>query len=167
MKLYELTQDFMALMNAIDNEEIPEEALADTLESITAGIEEKADNIACILKALSAEIDAFKAEENRLAERRKQKEKAHDRLKQYLSDSLLKVGIDKMETARNKITFRKSESVEIPDETMFRDWALINNISFLKYDLPKIDKTAIKKALNGGEKVEGAKLVTNQNIQIK
>ena len=167
MKLYELAQDYKALMNAIDNEEIPEEALIDTIESITAGIEEKADNIACILKNLAADCEAIRAEEKRLAERRKQKEKAYDRLKEYLSDSLLNLGMTKMETARNKISFRKSESVEIPDEVVFRDWALINNISFLTYDLPKINKTEIKKALKNGEVIEGAALVTSQNIQIK
>jgi hypothetical protein len=55
MKLYELANDYLALMQAIDNGEIPEEAIADTLESITAGIEEKADNIACLLKNIEAD----------------------------------------------------------------------------------------------------------------
>ena len=66
MKLYELATDFLTFMEAIENEEVPEEAIADTLESITLDIEDKADNIACLLKNLDAEITAIKAEETSL-----------------------------------------------------------------------------------------------------
>ena len=65
MKLYELTNDYLALLDAIDNDEMPEEAIADTLEAITASIEDKADSIACVLKNLDAEIVAIKTEETR------------------------------------------------------------------------------------------------------
>lgn len=167
MKLYELAKDYLSLMQAIENEEIPEEAIADTLESIEAGIEEKADNIGCLLKNLAAEIAAIKVEENRLAERRKAKENTYERIKTYLSETLQRLDIKKVETARNSITFRKSEAVEVPDEQLFLDWALANKIELLTYPSPKINKTEIKKALKAGEKVECAQLVTNFNIQIK
>lgn len=166
MKLYELTSDYLAFMQAVENGEIPEEAIADTLESITAGIEDKADSIACMLKNLDAECKAIKAEENRLAERRKAKEKAHERIKQYLSETLQSAGIDKIETARNSITFRKSESVEI-DESAFIQWAQKHRDDLLKYSAPTADKTAIKYALKDGIEIVGAELRINQNIQIK
>ena len=104
MKLYELTDEYKALMQMLDDEtDIPAEALADTLESITAEIEVKADNIACMLKNLDADILAIKAEEARLAERRKSKQASYDRIKQYLSDELQKADLSKIETSRNKI----------------------------------------------------------------
>ncbi len=166
MKLYELTNDYLALMQAIDNDELPEEAIADTLEAITAGIEEKADSIACLLKNLDAECKAIKAEEERLAERRKSKEKSIERIKQYLSDSLQSAGIDKVETARNRITFRKSESVEVDEDTFIR-WAEVNRDDLLTYSAPKVNKTEVKKALKDGIEIVGAELRINQNIQIK
>ncbi len=166
MKLYELTKDYLAFMQAVENDEIPEEALADTLESITACIEEKADSIACILKNLDAECAAIKAEEARLAERRKAKEKAHERIKQYLSETLQSAGIYKIETARNRITFRKSETVEIVDD-VFIKWAQMHRDDLLTYSEPKANKTEIKKALKDGAEVVGAELRINQNIQIK
>ena len=166
MKLYELTNDYLALLDAIDNDEIPEEAIADTLEAITASIEEKADSIACLLKNLDAECAAIKAEEARLAERRKAKEKSHERIKQYLSETLQRAGLDKIETARNKITFRKSESVEV-DEESFITWAQKNRDDLLTYSAPKINKTEIKKALKHGDEIIGAELRINNNIQIK
>lgn len=166
MKLYELTNDYLALLNAIDNDEIPEEAIADTLEAITAGIEEKADSIACLLKNLDADIVAIKAEETRLAERRKAKEKSIERIKQYLSESLQNAGIDKVETARNRITFRKSEAVEIVDE-VFIKWAQMHRDDLLTYAEPKANKTAIKSALKDGIEIVGAELRIKNNIQIK
>jgi hypothetical protein len=166
MKLYELTNDYLALMNAIDNDELPEEAIADTLEAITSSIEEKADSIACLLKNLDAECIAIKAEESRLAERRKAKEKSIERIKQYLSESLQSAGIDKIETARNRITFRKSESVEVDEETFIR-WAEVNRDDLLTYSAPKANKTEIKKALKSGAEIVGAALRINNNMQIK
>lgn len=164
MKLYELANDYLALMSAIDNDEIPEEAIADTLEAITGSIEEKADNIACLLKNIEAEISAIKTEEDRLAKRRKAKENTHERMKQYLSEALQKVGADKIETARNKITFRKSEKVICDDK--FIPWALLIRGDLLTFSEPKANLTAIKKAIKAGEEVIGAELQINQNIQI-
>ena len=166
MKLYELTNDYIAFLEAIDNDEIPEEAIADTLEAITAEIEVKADNIACLLKNLDAEIIAIKAEEQRLAERRKAKEKSHERIKQYLSETLQRAGLDKIETARNRITFRKSESVEV-DEDAFIKWAEFNRDDLLTYSAPKINKAEVKKALKDGIEIVGAELRIKNNIQIK
>lgn len=166
MKLYELANDYLALVEAIENNEIPEEAIADTLEAITASIEDKADNIACLLKNLDAEVNAIKAEEVRLAERRKAKEKSQERIKQYLSETLQRAGLDKIETARNRITFRKSESVEV-DEDAFIEWAEIHRDDLLTYSAPKINKTEVKKALKDGIEIVGAELRIKQNIQIK
>jgi hypothetical protein len=166
MKLYELANDYLALLDAIDNGEIPEEAIADTLESITACIEDKADSIACLLKSLDADCIAIKAEEARLAERRKAKERAHERMKQYLSETLQRAGLDKIETARNRITFRKSETVEIVEE-VFIKWAQMHRDDLLTYAEPKANKTEIKKALKSGAEIAGAELRINQNIQIR
>jgi hypothetical protein len=166
MKLYEIANEYLALVEAIENEEIPEEAVADTLEAITAEIEDKADNIACLMKSLNAEALAIREEEKRLAKRRQAKERVAERCKEYLSDMLLKVGIDKMETVRNKITFRKSEAVEV-DEAAFINWAMTNRDDLLTYSAPTANKTEIKKALKDGVEIVGAVLRVNQNIQIK
>lgn len=166
MKLYELTNDYIALMQAIDDDELPEECIADTLEAITGEIEVKADNIACMLKNIEADITAIKSEETKLAVRRKTKERAYESLKQYLSLALQSMSIDKVETSRNKITFRKSESVEL-DEEAFISWAQENRDDLLTYSAPTANKTEIKKLLKGGAEIVGAQLISKQNIQIK
>lgn len=166
MKLYEIANEYLELMRVIETEDIPEEYIADTLEAIKGEIEIKADNIACILKNIQADIKAFKEEETRLADRRKVKENAYDRLKQYLSDVLQRMEIDKVETPRNSISFRKSEAVEV-DEGAFLEWAREYRDDLLSYSAPKPNKTEIKKALKDGADIVGTKLIVNKNIQLK
>lgn len=167
MKLYELAAEYQNFIDAIEAGEIPPEAITDTLDSIDAEIEDKADNICCAIKNLIAEAEAIKVEEDNLAERRKAKEKEAENLKSYLSNMLQAIGKDKIETSRNKITFRKSEKVEFVNEAQFIEWAMSNDDSLLKFANPTVNKTAIKAAIKNGLVVEGAYLSTNQNIQIK
>ena len=167
MKLYEIAAEYENLLNAIENGEIPEEAIADTLESITSLLEEKADNIGRMIKNMTAEAEAIKAEEVKLAERRKQKENQVDRLKTYLAEVLTRSGYTKLETARNKMTFRKSESTVIENEAEFIAWAMEHNDSFLTYKDPTINKTAIKKAIASGENIVGAHIESKMNLQLK
>lgn len=167
MRLYEIAQDYKAFLEAVENGDIPEEAIADSLESIEAILEDKADNIACVIKNLTAEAEAIKAEEKALAARRNQKEREIKSLKDYLANALLNSGYTKIETARNRISFRKSKKVEIDDEAAFIEWAMSNRDDLLKYELPTISRTAIKEAIEGGDEIAGARIEISQNIQIK
>lgn len=167
MRLYELAQDYKEFLQAIEDGLIPEDAISDSLESITALIEDKADNIACMIKNLTAAAAAIKAEEASLSERRKTKEKQVERLKEYLSETLLAADYTKVETARNKISFRKSDSVHIDDAETFIDWCMKERDEFLTYPAPTINKTEIKKALALGEIIDGARIETKQNLQLK
>ena len=62
MKLYELSREYETLSNLWETGEIPDEAARDTLEGIAGEAEEKADNIACMVKNLNAEAKAMKEE---------------------------------------------------------------------------------------------------------
>lgn len=168
MRLYEIADDYMRLMDAIENDDIPETALADTLESIVSLLEDKADNIACLIKNLMAEAEAIKAEEDKLKARRTAKLKRAEALTEYLSECLTNAGHTKIETARNVISFRKNPpAVTFVNEAAFIEWAKVHNDSFLTYAKPTVNKTAIKAAINSGEEIEGAYLESKLNIQIK
>ena len=167
MRLYELAQDYKEFLQAIEDGLIPEDAINDSLESITALIEDKADNIACIIKNLEAEAKAIKEQEDILEERRKVKERRAKNLTEYLANTLLNSGVNKIETARNLISFRKSVATEI-DNDSFMKWALENSRNdLLNFKDPTPNATAIKAAINNGAKIDGARVVTRQNIQIK
>ena len=168
MTLYELMTDYKNFLTAVENGDIPEEAIADTLECIEASIDEKIDNIACMLKSLEADEQAIKVEEDRLVARRKVKANMRERIKTYLTDMLLAMGKTEFESPRNKITFRKSPGkVVLDDEKAFIEWASVNDDSLLTYGKPTVNKTAIKEAIESGKEINGAKIVVSQNMQLK
>jgi hypothetical protein len=168
MNLYDINAELSELLERgfeIDEEtgEIIED-IEDKLSALQMAEEIKLENIALYIKNLSAESAAIKAEEKALAERRKAKEKRQESLKKYLADYLQNTGRSKFETPKVRLSFRKSESVDY--DASFIEWAY-NEKRFLRYKDPDIDKTALKKALKGGEEVPGASLLTKQNLQIK
>ena len=167
MTLYELGGEYQELLSLIDNGEIPEEAIADTLEAIQGELKDKMDNIACVIKNLKAESEAIKAEAKSLTERSKAKEKRADWLKKYLSAIMQQSGIDKVETERNIIKFGKSSSVEISDG--FIEWAKEHSEDLLRTTVEvEADKVALKAAIQNGSVPEDlAKIVEKKNIQIK
>ena len=165
MNLYELTTEFKELINLIENEEIPAEAIEDTLQGIQMEIEDKIDNCACVLKQLNAEIDAIKSEEQRLKERRESKQKKAEWLKNYISHAMTETGKQKIETARNVLSFRKSEAVEIKDD--FIGWAMQNAEHLLSFGKPSPRKELIKEIIKNGGEVTGAEIKTNYSLQVK
>lgn len=168
MTLYEMMTAYKDFLTAVENGDIPEEAIADTLEGIESSIDEKIDNIACMLKSLAAEEAAIKAEEERLAQRRKSKVNLQDRLKNYLSDMLLAMGKTEFENPRHKISFRKTPGkVVFDDEKAFIEWAQVNADSLLNYGKPTVDKTAIKVALANGAELNGVRIESGQSMTIK
>lgn len=117
----------------------------------------KIENIACWIKNLQAEADAYKKEEEAFRIRRKQAESRIESLKRYLTNW---VSGEKIETDRCRVTWRKSVSVEIQDESQVPEAYKKEKV------VMSIDKVAIKKALTGGEEIAGASLLEKQNIQI-
>lgn len=98
MKLYELTEQWDAVFNMLEDGETDEQVIFDTLESIEGEIEDKADNYAKMIRNLQASVDVLKAEEERLYQRRKSTENHVQRLKDNLQANLEFIGKTKFKT---------------------------------------------------------------------
>ena len=98
MRLYELTEQWDAVFNMMEDGETDEQVVFDTLEAIEGEIEDKADNYAKIIRNLQASVDALKAEEDRLYQRRKSAENHIQRLKDTLQANLEFIGKTKFKT---------------------------------------------------------------------
>ena len=107
------------------------------------------------------DISIIDAEIKRLGELKKSRLKTIDRLETTVSNAMQLYQIEKLETPTLKISFRKSESVEIDNEGDIPAQFLKEKITYT------IDKVAIKEAIKKGEVVIGARLQQNKNIQIK
>jgi DNA repair ATPase RecN len=104
-------------------------------------------------------ISNIDAEIDRLKEMKKRTENEIDRIKNYLSMAVDTFG--NFETGLHKISNRISKSVEVTDYNQLPKEYLKEKIEI------SADKTAIKKAMESGENISGALLVTKSNLQIK
>ena len=156
--LYDISTQYSAFLSAVEAGEIPEDAISDTLAGLDGELEEKVDNIACIIKQLNAEADAIKAEKDALNERQQTKVHAADRLKEYIRQSMSLSGKKKIETARNCVSIGKPVTkAVITDLDALKDYGYV----WKPYDYTKetnVDKTALKEALQAGTVVPGATL---------
>lgn len=160
MNLFNIKQEYINLVNTIidNNGELSPE-LSQALAINETELKEKAINYGYVIRSFEYENDIIDAEIKRLKALKEQKEKAIQKLKDAVSDAMNLYGIEKVESPALKLSFRKSESVEISEN--------LNKRFMIEKVTLQPDKVAIKEAIKKGEQVEGAVLVINQNLQIK
>lgn len=162
--LYEINSELQKAINEMfeqalfsETGEVSQET-ADKVSELQMARDEKVDNIGAYIKNLKSDVVAIKTEMDNLKDRMDSKKKKIEYLENYLSDIL---GGEKFESARVKISYRKSEAVMIPDMEALDE-------EFIKTKTETVaDKAAIKEALKAGQEVHGAYLETKNNIQIK
>jgi len=168
--LYDIADSYQNFMQMVENGEIEDEqVIADTLDSINQEFDAKVDNIACLFKSISAEADAIEAEAKRLIERAHYKRNVCDRLKAYVSAYMQVVGKDKFENERNRVSFSKSQALDVLDEqTLIASLNVAGREDLYRVEeVVKVDKAGIKKAIKDGASFAGCEVKTNKNIQIK
>ena len=97
--LYELTGQYEAVRELLYEDDVDEQVIRDTLESIDAEIEDKADNYAKIILEMKADIEAMRQEEIRLQVRRKARENRMETLKGILEENMRAIDKKKFKTA--------------------------------------------------------------------
>ena len=132
------------------------------LDSLNLEREEKLEQLCLWVKNLRAEAEMVKAEAKNLTDRAKKLINKADHLEDYVA---LNLDGAKLETPRVKILWRKSESVEILDESKIPDEFL--DISTVRKPI----KAEIKKYLKGiegsDETCEWARIDAKNNMSIK
>jgi len=154
MNLYEIDA---AIEETFDHE-TGEILDTEALDALQMERDRKIENIGLYIKNETALAEQIKAEMASLKERKEKHEKKAESLRNYLT-SYLDGG--RYESARVKVTFRKSTRTVIDDENAVPD-------SFCEIvQTRKVDKKAIADAIKEGLTVTGAHVEENQNIQIK
>ena len=157
MNLYELSIAFQEVQNM----DLDPEVMKDTLDSIEDAIENKAENIAKLVRNLESDVSAYKEEEDRLKTKRQATENKVKWLKTYLEDNMKLTGKTKFKSGMFNFSIQKNPaSVNITDERIIPE-------EFLIPQLPKIDKTALKDVLKNGVEVPGAELKQTEGLRIR
>lgn len=156
-KLYEMTNYVAQLYEMLEAGEIDEEIIKDTIEAM--GVDEKVEGYCQVIKQLLADASMFKDEIDRLTARKKSIENNAEWLKKQLLDFYVASGSKEIKAGTFKVTTRKNEYVDIPDESKIPKKYLTVKVS--------PNKTDIKAAIKSGVKVRGAAILTRESIQIK
>lgn len=160
LKLYELTDSYKAIADII--EEMPDESLETALQQIEGAIEEKAGNIGKLIKILDYDAEIIKAEEKRLAERRKALENKRERIKAYIQGQMERVGKDKIKLATITLTIQNNPpAVQIVDEELIP----AGFITIVQQT--NINRKEIAEVLKAGKEVPGATLTQGKSLRIR
>ena len=124
--LYELKGEYLQLKEMLEDPDIEEQVVLDTLEGIDYELEIKAENYAKIMKELEGNVEVIKLEQTRLANKKSKLEANIKRLKDNLQEAMIATGKTKFKTDLFSFNIQKNggaapvivdvETSELPDE---------------------------------------------------
>lgn len=162
--LYELTGNYVTLMDMLDDPEVDPITLMDTLDAVEGELDEKAENYGRIIRNLEAEATALKEEADRLSRRKKTIDNNIDSLKKRLQLSMELTGKDSIDTPLFKFRLQKNAPSVVVDLDDLQDMPM----EYLTYHEPTVNKTALKDALKAGLDLTGiAHLEQSQSLRIR
>ncbi|CAI2670244.1 hypothetical protein AKUA2003_PHAGE200090 (plasmid) [Apilactobacillus kunkeei] len=158
-RLYDLENTYLKIQSMIENDD---ELLNDTLDSIDFknDFEDKLVGYGKVVLNIKSDVEAIKAEEQRLHERRKRLENKVDYLQGRMLDAMKLVNVKAINDPILTIKLRNNKRVSILDETKISD-------KYLVPQQPKISKTDIRNDLKNGINVDGAELTEYTSLNIK
>ena len=124
--LYELKGEYLQLLQLLEDPEVEEQIVLDTLEGIDFELEVKAENYAKIIKELEGNVEVIKAEKKRLSDKQSKLEENIKRLKENLQAAMVDTGKTKFKTELFSFSIQKNggafpvivdvETADLPDD---------------------------------------------------
>ena len=165
--LYDLTGDyakFAEYMEQVELEPEMQEALEDALNNLGEDIEIKLENYAKIIKNFESDIAGLKAEEERLAKKRKAMENSIKNMKQRMTEAMVQTG--KVDIKGELFKFK----VQANPPAVVMDVNYIEDVpeKYLIAQDPKIDKKKLAEDLKAGVELDGvAHLEASASVRIR
>lgn len=156
LSLYAMTT---AMMDILEAEEVNEEMM----EAAFGAIVSKDNRIAYFIRDVESAIDAHKAEEKRIADRRKAMENKIKSLKGLIQMSMERLELDKIDTGVFKLAIQNNPAaLEVIDRE-----ATPNAYRVIIPETWEPDNARIKDALKAGEEVAGYALKVGRSLRIR
>jgi len=159
MNLYEMTGATAQLYEMLNNDEIDEQTVNDTLEGM--GIADKLEGYCQVIRQLEADSAAYESEKRRFEAKQKSTDKAVNRLLGTVLTYMQVSGKEKEKVGVFEIKVSKSEAVNITDMNKVLEKYLVSKTTVSP------DKKLIKEAIKSGQVVEGAEIQSDFNLKIK
>ncbi len=164
MKAYEIMNgmiDTLDIFLESDQNESDRENYNYIMEFLQKELENKSSNIIKYIRNISLEVEILSQEEDRLEKLRKQKEKKVNSLKKYLTDILLNLDKNKIETELGNLGLRKSVSVAIDNLDLIPKKYIQKKIELVP------DKRMLSELLKQGKNIKGVHLEDKYSLQIR
>lgn len=159
-RLYDLTADFLKLKELAQDPDVDPEVLADTMEGLDYEIEIKADNYAKIIRELTADSEAYKAEMARFEARKKAVDNNIARLKKSLEAAMIATDKRKFKTELFSFSIQRNTPSLVIDGEVPK--------AYLIEQEPKVDNAKLKEDLKNGVDLAGvAHLEQSESIRIR
>ncbi|WP_295406911.1 siphovirus Gp157 family protein [uncultured Thiocystis sp.] len=161
LTLYELSTDYLtALEELADRDDLPPDAIADTLDGLAGAWEDKALNVARYVRHLEVEAAAIEAVKHRLDARAKALGNYATRLKGYLKTELDRTGL------RPKAPDLALRLQNNPPAVVVDDVTRIPALYSRTETLTTLRKAEIATALKAGQTIAGVHLEQTQRVVI-
>lgn len=161
--LYEVAGEARAIYEKLMDLDLDDQAIQDTLEAETDMVP-KVQSYGFVIRNMEALESAVNAEAERLTMRARIIANRREALKKRLLDAMVYSGIQKVEHPQFTISVQKNPpSVDVFDESQIPAEYMADP----KPPEPKPNKTLIKKAIQDGFEVPGAKLVQGVGLRIR
>lgn len=164
MKAYEIINgmiDTLDIFLESEQNESDKENYNYIMEFLKEELESKSSNIIKYIRNVSLEVEVLSQEEDRLEKLRKQKEKKVNSLKKYLTDILLNLDKNKIETELGNLGLRKSVSVAIDNLDLIPKKYIQKKIELVP------DKRMLSELLKQGKNIKGVHLEDKYSLQIR
>jgi len=164
LKLYEISNQFQALEQLGDSDDLPAEVISDTLEALAGDFESKAVQVAKFIVSLEANAAAVARAAKAMSERATRIQRRATSISAYLQFHMQALDKKRIETPDLVIARRANPpAVVITDEHAIPERFWIDPPPPDK----RLDKKAIKAAIDGGERVDGAYVEAGERLEIK
>lgn len=163
MTLYNLTGQYLELLEMAQDETMDQKMIKDTMEGVEGEYESKAEGYAMVLANLAANDEALKKEMDKMGEKRKIIKNNMERIRRNLKDSMIATGKRKFSTALFSFRVQNTApSLDILDEQKIPK-------EFWKLQEPVLDKKALlAEVKKDPEKYTGcATIKTSEALVIK
>lgn len=164
LSLYSVTDKYMQACDVLAEQcaDIPETAIADTLDALEGEVKDKALNVAGYYKNIQKEIAAMKEYVVDMTEKRRKLKRYSDRLENYLKDNMERCGISKIKGPEFSLSIRKkAPSIVIEDLEEIPQAFICCKTELIP------DKLSIRAAIKDGDKVPGAYMQNGTTLIIK
>lgn len=154
--LFDIVNDLINTIVAADGE------VTDAIDALELELNDKAEAYVAVIRQLDAEACALDELAHEYSLRGAKRSKAADDLKQRLAAALTRAGVERITGATAKAYFATSTRLELDDREAFVAMAAER---FLKHETA-VDMVAVKRALQDGEAVPGARLTQRRYLRI-